>query len=103
MFFVSVDLHLEKEITHCTVERKQDAFGCDMCNSSLKMLLKQLPDFINEKTLLRHSTNEIDVLVDLTPKSHPKIAREGIEHAWAYTKNLCRRKELLDKEARDDS
>lgn len=64
----------EKEISYYTIEGKIDAFGNKIENSSLKWMLKQLPDFINEQTLLQHNANEIGASVDLTPKCHPEIA-----------------------------
>ena len=91
----------EKEISYYTMEGKVDAFGNKIDDSSLKLMLKQLPDFINEQTLLQYNANKIGASVDLTPKCHPEIAGEGIEYMWAYIKNQYRRKDLSDKRGKE--
>ena len=73
-------IDLEKEISYYTMEGKVDAFGNKIENSSLKLMLKQLPNFINEQTLLPYNANEIGASADLTLKCHQEIAGEGIEY-----------------------
>ena len=93
----------EKEISYYAIEGKIDAFGNKIENSSLKWMLKQLPDFVNEQTLLQCDANEIGASVDLTPKCHPEIAGEGIEHMWAYIKINIEERNYQKKEARNAS
>ena len=58
-------------------------------------------DFVEEKTLLQHYREKLGVVVDWTPKCHPEMAGEGIEHAWACFKLHCRRLPLSQKRGKE--
>ena len=55
-------------------------------STSIKALLNKQPDFISEMTLLQFIGDEIDVVVDRSPKCHSELAGEVIEYAWAVVK-----------------
>ena len=55
-------------------------------NTSLTYLLNLLPDFQDEETMLMVYGKQMSVTVDRTPKCHPEMAGEGIEYAWAGSK-----------------
>ncbi len=44
-------------------------------------------DFVEEESMLQSIANDLGARVDRTPKCHCKLAREGIEYAWACSKN----------------
>ena len=48
-------------------------------------------DFINEVTLLEYHANKFGVLLDRSPKCHPKVASKGIEYLLALSKLNYRR------------
>ena len=48
-------------------------------------------DFINEVTLLEYHANKFGVLLDRSPKCHPKVASKGIEYLFALSKLNYRR------------
>ena len=54
--------------------------------SSLHALLQQCNDFKNELSALQLLAQELGVVVDTTPKYHAKLAGEGIEYSWGYSK-----------------
>ena len=54
--------------------------------SGLKEMILNLPDFINEMTLLQYQAQKLGVSIDCSPKYHPEIAGEGIEFCWGLTK-----------------
>ena len=55
-------------------------------NFSVKNMMKQQDDFVNEITLLHFHAEQMGVTLDRTPKCHPELAGEGIEYAWAFAK-----------------
>ena len=55
--------------------------------SSLKELIRNLPDFKEEITLLQFRAQQLGVQVCCSPKYHPEIAGEAIEFCWASSKN----------------
>ena len=71
---------------------RRDEFGNNSDNFSLKQLLKKLSDFVNEETLLQCNAEMIGATVDLTPKCHPEVTGEGIEHMWAHLKTCIAEK-----------
>jgi hypothetical protein len=60
-------------------------------------LMSLLTDFINEETLLQHHGRLLGVKAERTPKCHPEIAGEGIEHDWGCAKGVCRRLPTSEK------
>ena len=63
---------------------------------SIKKILQECYDFINEKTSLQRSGTEIgkklntSIIIDRTPKCHPEVAGMGIEYTWAQCKLYMR-------------
>jgi hypothetical protein len=75
--------------------------------SSLKQLMKECQDFIDEESLLQKvakdmSDGDISISVDRTPKCHPELAGEGIEYSWGCAKNYYRRLPLADKKGKEN-
>jgi hypothetical protein len=49
---------------------------------------------------MQHHGKSLGVKVDRTPKCHPKMAGEGVEHAWAGAKGFCRCLPLSEKRSK---
>jgi hypothetical protein len=69
------------------VNGKKDALGRTIDESSLKFLLGNCDDFINEESMLQYYGHLMGVAVDWTLKCHCELAGEGIEYSWAASKN----------------
>ncbi len=50
--------------------------------------MEHMPDFVGEETLLQYHGQMIGVIVDHSPKAHPKVAGEGVEYDWGFSKLL---------------
>jgi hypothetical protein len=62
----------------------------------LRHLMKSQLDFASEPTGLQHLAKEVSdknckVIVDFTPKYHAKIAGEGVENGYGFSKKILRR------------
>ena len=68
--------------TYYTVEGQKDAMGNTIPGTSLRELMLQQPDFVEEETLLQFHGRLLGTTIDWTPKCHPEFAGEGIEYAW---------------------
>jgi hypothetical protein len=79
------------KITEHTVDRRNDAFRNLLPETSLRCHMARLSDFQNNETLMQHHGKSLGVKVDQTPKFHPEMAGEGVEHSWAGAKGFCRR------------
>jgi hypothetical protein len=55
--------------------------------TSLKYLMVNCTDFIEEETLLHSMGHQMDMTIDRMPKCHPELAGEGFEYSWACWKN----------------
>ncbi len=64
-----------------------DQFGNHHPDTSLKQLISSCTDFVEEEMMLQSIACDLGVHVDRTPKCHCERAREGIEYAWACSKN----------------
>ena len=64
----------------------KDAYMQVREDTSLKMMMEQQSDLIDELTLLQHRGQSLRVIVDRTPKCRPEMASEGIEYSWGCTK-----------------
>jgi len=83
---------------------RKDEYGDLEEGTSLKEMVGNLTDFVNEKTLLqlhaeaRSIQSGCEIILIRSPKCHPEVAGEGIEYDWAAAKNkyrstkLCRKK-----------
>ena len=54
--------------------------------NSIDELMQKQADFKEEITLLQYHAQKLGVVLDRSPKCHPEIAGEGIEYAWAFSK-----------------
>ena len=60
--------------------------------TSLKDMMADLPDFVEEKTLLQYHAESRSIedgqqiLLIRSPKCHPEVAGEGIEYDWGGAK-----------------
>jgi hypothetical protein len=81
---------------------KKDAFGNLIPGTSLRKMTSSLIDFINEETLLQYHGKALRVLVDRSPKCHPEVAGEGIEHSWGCAKGKYRCLPLADKRRKEN-
>jgi hypothetical protein len=70
-------------------------------NTSLKYLIANCTDFVEEESLLQSMGYQMGGIIDGTPKSHPKLAGEGIKHSWAKAKNKYRLLPLGEWRGRD--
>jgi hypothetical protein len=55
--------------------------------TSLKELMSSCKDFVEEEKVLQSIACVLGVRVERMPKCHCKLAGEGIEYAWACSKN----------------
>ena len=69
--------------------------------TSLTELIRNLPDFQTEQTLLQYHAELMGVTVVTSPKYHPEIAGEAIEYCWGLSKNLYRQKDIKEKRNKD--
>ena len=81
-----------------TMKGKIDEFGNRDTKRSLKRLLLQQPDFMNEKTMLQHYCEKLGVRTDRTPVAHCEVAGERIEFDWGYSKIAYRSKPISLKQ-----
>eukprot|EP00957_Ditylum_brightwellii_P106213 8103072-Ditylum_brightwellii.AAC.1 len=58
---------------------------------SLRFILSKYDNFLNETAQLIYIATQLGCGLDLSPKCHPGLAGEGIEHSWGYAKILYRR------------
>lgn len=68
---------------------------------SLRRILSECEDFVNERTHLQVMADAMGVMVDFTPKFHPELAGEGIEYSWGHAKNLYTKKPFTSKKTKD--
>ena len=68
-----------------------------------KLLIANLPDFINEKSMLEYYGEKLGVTVDSSPKYHPEISGEGIEYCWGMSKVWYRKQPLEKKRIKTNS
>ena len=67
---------------------------------SIRQLMKQQTDFVQEVTLLQYHAQKLGTTLDRSPKCHPEIAGEGIEYVWALSKMNYRRAPISEKRNR---
>ena len=87
----------EKVVSYYQVNGKKDDNGTTIPGTSLKEMIRTLPDFEMELTLLQYRAQQLNVRVECSPKYHPEIAGEGIEFAWGLSKNTYQKLPLRGK------
>ena len=75
--------------------------GSSKCEYSLDDLMQKQTDFKEELTLLQFHAAKLGVVLDRSPKCHPEIAGEGIEYAWAFSKQEYRRAPVINKRTKE--
>jgi hypothetical protein len=68
---------------------------------SLKELMSSCKDFVEEEMMLQSIARDLGVCVNRTPKCHCKLGGEGIEYAWACSKNKYRSILLENKRGKE--
>jgi len=74
-------------LTDYTIDGKTDLLGVWQMNTSLKYLMANCTDFVEEESLLQSMGHQMGGIIGRTLKCHPKLAGEGIEYSWACAKN----------------
>jgi hypothetical protein len=69
---------------------------------SLRRIMSECHDFVNEETALQVLGRKLGLIVDRTPKFHAELAGEGIEYSWACSKAEYRRLPVAAKKGRDN-
>jgi len=69
------------------MNRRQDACGILIPDTSLKLLMANCVDFKEEESLLKANRREMGVIVDQTLKCHCELAGEDIEYTCRCSKN----------------
>ena len=77
-----------------TMKGKIDEFGNRDLKKSLTSMIAQQPDFMHEQTMLQHYCAKLGIRSDRTPVAHCKIAGEGIEFDWEFSKLTYRAKPI---------
>jgi hypothetical protein len=70
-----------------SIKGYNNQFGNHHPETSLKELMSSCKDFVEEETMLQSIARDVGVHVDRMPKYHCELAGEGIEYAWACSKN----------------
>jgi hypothetical protein len=68
---------------------------------SLKYLMVNCADFIEEESLLQSMGHTMGATIDRTPKCHLELVGEGIKYSWACLKNECHLLPLGEQRSRD--
>jgi len=84
-----------------SIEGKTNAMGVKQVNTSLKYLMSNCRDFIEEESLLQSNGRKMGITIDWTPKCHCELAGKGVEYSWACAKNESRRKPIRLKKSKD--
>jgi hypothetical protein len=91
----------EATLTDYTIDGKTDLLGVRQMNTSLKCLMANCTDFVEEESLLQSMGRQMGGIIDRTPKCHPELAGEGIEYSWACVKNKYRLLPLGERRSQD--
>ena len=88
--------------TYYTILWRENNYGDSIIETSLRKLMRNCPKFIEEdKQLQTNACNMWErrnhILINFTPKCHPKISGEVIEYSWGYTKDYHRRLSFYKK------
>jgi hypothetical protein len=77
-----------------SIEGKTNAMRVKQVNTSLKHLMSNCRDFIEEESLLQSNGWKMGIIIDQMPKSHCELAGEGVEYSWAWLKMNSRKNQL---------
>jgi hypothetical protein len=91
----------EQQWQDYTVNGKKDTLGSTINETSLKYLLRNCNDFINEESMLQYYGRLMGVTFNQTPKCHCEMAGEGIEYSWVAAKNKYRRFPVSTKKGKE--
>jgi hypothetical protein len=91
------------ELASYTLDGRKDRLTGEVdASRSLRRIMAECLDFVNEETALQVLGRKLGVLVDRTPKFHAELAGEGIEYSWACSKAQYRRIPVAAKKGRDN-
>lgn len=90
-----------KDQDEYTMKGKADEHGNVQKETSINHLVRQLEDFVHEKTLLQYNGEKLGCIIDRSPKCTPEIAGDGIEYDWAMAKIWYRKQPWEDKKKKD--
>ena len=82
--------------------RKNRDTGEVNSSMSLRRIMSECHDFVNEETALQVLGRKLGLIVDRTPKFHAELAGEGIEYSWACSKAVFRRLPVAARKGRDN-
>jgi hypothetical protein len=88
-------------LQHYSVDGKTNALGVKQMNLSLKYLMANCTNFMEEESLLQSNGQKMGVIIDRTTKCHCELAGEGVEYSWACTKNEFRKKPIRQKKSKE--
>jgi hypothetical protein len=83
-----------------SIEGKIDAMGVKQVNTSLKYLMSNCRDFI-EESLLQSNGRKIGITIDQMPKCHCELAGDGVGYSWVCAKKEFRRKPIRLKKSKE--
>ena len=81
---------------------REDNYGNTIIETVFRDMMRNCLDLIKKETLLQtNACNMVErryhIIVDRTPKCHPKLASEGIEYYWVCSNNYYRQLSLDEK------
>jgi hypothetical protein len=84
-----------------TIEGRIDALGIKQISFSLKHLMANCTDFIEEELLLQSNGWKMGAVINQMPKCHCELAGEGVEYSWACSKNEFHKKPNRQKKSKE--
>ena len=88
--------------TDYTINGKKNTLGILQCKTSLKAIISNCTDFEEEETMLQAMGRSMGVIINRSPKCHPKLAGEGVEYSWGCAKNAYHHLALREKKKKDN-
>ena len=82
--------------------RKNRDTGEVNSSMSLRRIMSECHDFVNEETALQVLGRKLGLIVDRTPKFHAELAGEGIEYSRQCSKAVFRRLPVAARKGRDN-
>ena len=84
---------------------REDNYGNTIIETGLRGLMRKCINFIKEETILQTNAFKMverkdHIIIEHTPKCHPRIYGEGIEYFWGCAKNYYRRLSLNKKKVK---
>ena len=82
--------------TYYPLRGREDQYVNTIIETGLRELMRKCQNFIEEETLLQTNACNMGerrdhIITDRTPKCHPQLYGEGIDHPWGCANNYNRR------------